>query len=164
MYKSQDGLFSSQDPEAVALWESITLRQENDKAQWTKTLRDLGVKLAHPDDGWVTRDTNEPYLTLSWYPQFNDQPQVGDLIALGYGYGPHWAGNFNYRICRVTKVETGGTWIPYTKLFFEDTGARLPPLPPRKRCWTRKQHDWNRTLDASKEECRRCYKTRTTKQ
>jgi hypothetical protein len=49
--------------------------------RWIEELRFRGVKAAHPDDGWVLRESNEVTLT---YPQFNDGLCVGDLLALGW--------------------------------------------------------------------------------
>jgi hypothetical protein len=146
-YASRDGLCTSADASAVALWDSIGDRMASEKRGWTETLRGMGVKLAHPDDGWVKRDAVPPFLSLSWYPQFNDEPQEGDLIALGsphhYGTYPgdkrerwrriHGRGEricWRYRLVRVTRVHdhTGilGRFVEY---YFEDTGIRLPPEP-----------------------------------
>ena len=163
-YASSDGLMSSADPNAVALWEDIGARMENDKATWTERLRAMGVKLAHPDDGWVDRKRNR--FSWSWYPQFDDRPEVGDLVAFGcppgrsYGvdhYVPHgdhkrrWRGDFSlsaddlpeaacqgYRICRVTEVERRASILGYMQsLKYEDTGLRVPSIPPRRRWWQR---------------------------
>ena len=54
-----------------------------EEAEWVAALRHIGVKAAHPDDGWVNRETNEVYLC---YPQFNDGLQAGDRLALGHGW------------------------------------------------------------------------------
>ena len=153
-YVSSDGLMSSADPQAVALWDSIGADMENDKRSWTQRLRVAGIKLAHPDDGWVKRERNT--FSLSWYPQFNDSPQVGDLIAFGtpprgdhyrswrdvwsdrrddYGRAAYErckdepeAAADGYRICRVTEVEDRsgilGRLVTYA---YEDTGTRFPP-------------------------------------
>lgn len=53
----------------------------NIKKEWVKVLREDGFKLSHPDDGWVDREEN-----ILWpsYPQFDDDPQVGDLIMMGW--------------------------------------------------------------------------------
>lgn len=155
-FRSSDGLMESSDPAAVALWESIGARMEDDKRNWTQRLRDAGIKLAHPDDGWVNRDRNT--FSLSWYAQFNDSPQVGDLVAFGTPPdGDHYeprrsasdqhrrteyhkrpinlpeSANSGYRVCRVTAVEdrTGilGRHVTYA---YEDTGMRLPPQAPRR--------------------------------
>lgn len=131
---------SSSDPEAVALWEKICADQENAKGDWTGRLRAAGVKLAHPDDGWVKRDRNS--FSLSWYPQFDDHPEEGDLIAFGrppqgeqyYRAGPNPGPECayeGYRICRVTKVVRRTSILGYFQDFaYEDTGVRLPPRRP----------------------------------
>ena len=159
-FTSRDGLMSSFDPAAVALWEDITARAEFAKMSWTDTLRARGVKYAHPDDGWVNRDLGKH--TRSWYPQFDDRPEVGDLIAFGRPPdGDHyrswhdvWRGRKDtyareqmrrltgqpessangYRICRVTKVERRSSILGYHQSFeYEDTGERMPPRAPTMR-------------------------------
>lgn len=47
---------------------------------WIARLRAMGVKAAHPDDGWVNRERKSVFLA---YPYFDDGVQCGDLIALG---------------------------------------------------------------------------------
>lgn len=159
------GLFHSSDPEAVAMWNDICDKHESAASRWATYLRELGVKLAHPDDGWVTRKVDgSGSFHLSWYPLFDDKPQIGDLIAFGspvtapgaYGVshyvpsGDHkkrWKGDFTvppgeiehasqgYRIVRVTKVERRSGILGYLQIFeYEDTGIRLPERP-RKRHW-----------------------------
>ena len=56
-----------------------------------------GVKLAHPDDGWVNRADHSLY---PCYPLFNMRPAIGDKIALGSPYRPA-----SYRFAFVTKIE-----------------------------------------------------------
>jgi hypothetical protein len=48
---------------------------------WVEALRAVGVKAAHPDDGWVDRKDNRVHLA---YPQFNDGLGLGDWLALGH--------------------------------------------------------------------------------
>lgn len=74
------------------------------EAAWVEHLRRCGLKAAHPDDGWVDREAN----TLRFsYPQFYDNPQVGDLIALGSHTDRGW------RVVRLTaKDEPGPIWAP----------------------------------------------------
>lgn len=134
-YTSSDGLLSSSDPNAIVLWEGIIAKQASETARWTELLRGLGVKLAHPDDGWVD-PTRQARLRLSWYPQFNDHPEVGDLIALGWP-------RTGYRLVEVTAIDhtpgrmVYGTWFDDVYVFdFNDTGRRLPE-PPRKSLWAR---------------------------
>jgi hypothetical protein len=135
-YTSTDGLMSSSDPAAVALWESITADMRSEQQAWTALLRGLGVKLAHPDDGWVhNRGQEHEYLSVSWYPAFNDDPQVGDLIALG---AAHNLGDWKYRLARVTHIERGTGLIPWVHYHYADTGQRLPEPAP-KRSWLRRR-------------------------
>ena len=139
-FTSRDGLMSSADPKAVDLWESITADNESAERNWTEILRSAGVKLAHPDDGWVERDRNT--FSLSWYPAFNDNPQVGDLIAFGSPpqtnhYRPRdgkpESAHDGYRICRVTKVDDrSGVLARIVTYHYEDTGARMPARARRK--------------------------------
>lgn len=75
----------------VAIEENMRRQERNSVAE----LRAQGVKAAHPDDGWVNRERNTVRLE---YPTFNDRPQVGDLIALGWP----WRG---YRLVRVTALD-----------------------------------------------------------
>lgn len=54
---------------------------ETKQTNWVKSLRDAGIKAAHPNDGWVNRDSNELFFA---YPQFNDGACIGDLVMLGW--------------------------------------------------------------------------------
>lgn len=69
------------DAKAQAIWKRICDEADQTDATWTDKLRAAGIKLAHPDDGWVNRERST--FTLSWYPLFNDKPEVGDLVAFG---------------------------------------------------------------------------------
>lgn len=64
--------------------------------EWIDCLRSKGIRAAHPDDGWVNRDTNEVILT---YPYFGKILEIGDSIALG-DYR-------EYRIVHVTNIREG---------------------------------------------------------
>lgn len=163
-YTSSDGLLSSSDPKAIVLWEGIVARQENAKADWTSRLRAMGVKLAHPDDGWVNRERCTFH--LSWYAQFDDRPEVGDLIAFGtpprptrwdpegryYEPSRVWDGRTygraiavpehamsGYRICRVVTVTRRSSILGYFQDFtYEDTGDRVPARKPAPVSWFRR--------------------------
>lgn len=164
-HTSEDGLLKSNDASAVSLWDDIGRRMADEKASWTEILRGMGVKLAHPDDGWVRRDSN--HFSLSWYAQFDDRPEVGDLIAFGKPTdGEHyrswhdvWTGRTDtyareqmgqlagkpesaadgYRICRVTSVERRHGILGYHQGFeYEDTGVRVPPRKPVSAPWFRR--------------------------
>lgn len=156
-FRSRDGLMTSSDPANVALWDRITAEHEARGADWTTRLRELGIKLAHPDDGWVDRRPDgSGRFSLSWYPQFNDHPKVGDLIAFGtpprgsFGvdhYVPRgdskkrWKGDFGvekgatesaaqgYRVVRVTATDSQLLLTRLVHYDYEDTGIRLPAPP-----------------------------------
>lgn len=85
----------SGDPEHVARAIEIDRNLHQEEAAWVADLRCQGVKAAHPDDGWVKRDVNKVHLA---YPQFDDAPTVGDLIALG-------SSRRTTRLVRVTQIE-----------------------------------------------------------
>lgn len=67
--------------EGVALWHQVCDEMETKQTNWVKSLRDAGIKAAHPNDGWVNRDSNELFFA---YPQFNDGACIGDLVMLGW--------------------------------------------------------------------------------
>lgn len=103
---------ASGDAGFVETWARICREGHNTELEWIAKLRAVGVKGSHPDDGWVNREQN--YVSFV-YPQFNDGPQVGDMIALG------WSGKTNKtRICRVTKVVHGSIHWEATKYWFEE--------------------------------------------
>lgn len=115
MFTSRDGLLRSNDPARIADWEAICDKQNHAQMTSSEALRALGVKMEHPDDGWVDREQNS---IRPSYPRFDLRPAVGDLIALGWP----WRG---YRLVRCTKVERGGILIPTTTYWFEETGERV---------------------------------------
>lgn len=117
-YRSKDGLCWSSDPAAVATWDSIATRHASEQATASRRLRALGVKLEHPDDGWVNRDEDS---VSPCYPRFDLSPGTGDLIALGWP-------DSGYRLVRCTSVEHRGVLIPKTVYLFKDTGERLEGL------------------------------------
>lgn len=63
--------------------------------QWVSSLREQGVKAAHPDDGWVNRDKDEVQFV---YPQFMDGVSNGSIVALG------WPDK--YRLVELTSLRT----------------------------------------------------------
>jgi len=89
-------------PQLVAQAVQIDEQMVGEKLDAIKKLREQGVKAAHPDDGWVNREKNTVRLE---YPIFNDNPQVGDLIALGWP----WRG---YRLVLVTELNFLSTMNP----------------------------------------------------
>ena len=110
-------------PENVAIAAKVAGDMASEKRAWIASLREQGVKAAHPDDGWVNRDRNEVYLS---YPDFNDGLGVGDLLALGWPWG-------DTRIVRVTGKRTPYVSIDMTYWSFEE----LPPPPAPRRWWHR---------------------------
>jgi hypothetical protein len=71
---------SSCPPAMAALIHDQSRRMVDEQADWVAHLRALGVRAAHPDDGWVDREANTVRLE---YPQFGGRLAVGDLLALG---------------------------------------------------------------------------------
>lgn len=156
------GLFRSTDPEAIDLWDAICNRHEDARRRAVTFLRDVvGVKLIHPDDGWVTRRADGTgSFSLSWYAHLDLRPEVGDLMAfgspptLGRGlilntqeepsvHGQSEAGSVSayegYRIVRCTAVER--RWNRYggyeiQRFEYEPVGY-WPELPPRSPWWRR---------------------------
>lgn len=91
-----DGSHVSAHPEHIGRIISVDRQMESERQAWIADLRAQGVKAAHPDDGWVERETNKVHLC---YPDFNDGLEVGDLLALGWS----WA---DTRIVRITDTST----------------------------------------------------------
>jgi hypothetical protein len=60
-------------------------------AAWISRLKASGVKGAHPDDYWINREDN---FIRPAFPHFWDNPDIGDIIALG--------GHEGWRIVRIT--------------------------------------------------------------
>lgn len=84
---------ASGDPSFVQTWIDICREGHRKEQAWLEELRRLGIKAAHPDDGWVDRRKNSVFFC---YPYFNLHPEVGDRIALG---------NYKkWRIVQVTKI------------------------------------------------------------
>lgn len=71
--------------DAVMLFAKICQDHEEAERQWIADLRSIGIKAAHPDDGWVDRKRAKRHDFVRFaYPQFNDGVQEGDRIALGW--------------------------------------------------------------------------------
>jgi hypothetical protein len=72
-------------PDLVALAIQTSNDLDSEKAEWIAQLRSIGIKAAHPDDGWVKRDKSKYHDFVQFcYPQFNDGVKEGDRIALGW--------------------------------------------------------------------------------
>lgn len=69
----------------IARWHQICAAADAAEDKWIADLRIIGIKAAHPDDGWVDRkiSNSHDFIQLQ-YPQFDDGLKVGDLIALGH--------------------------------------------------------------------------------
>lgn len=67
--------------EFVDRWRQSCNEGEQRESRWVAGLRSMGIKAAHPDDGWVDREKNSVNFC---YPQFNDGVKEGDQIALGW--------------------------------------------------------------------------------
>lgn len=89
------------DADFVGLWIGIGNQMREEQDRWIAGLRTMGVKAAHPDDGWVDRKKADRHDFVQFvYPQFDDGVSQGDLIALG------WPGQF--RVRKVIRIETVG--------------------------------------------------------
>jgi hypothetical protein len=91
-------------------FEEITIKQNIETQQWINFLISLGVKAAHPDDGWVNREKNSIKFA---YPHFNNNPKVGDVICLG------WANHNKNRLVRVIKYPITGILSKSREYYFE---------------------------------------------
>jgi hypothetical protein len=100
----------------IERWDKIAEQNGIEAAQWVRFLRSLGIKAAHPDDGWVDRAENN---VIFCYPQFNDKPKVSDLVVLGSHY------NSKNRIVRITRAAKWGIVSRSTKYYFE----QVSPTP-----------------------------------
>ena len=108
IFTGPNGEMVSGDAGAVATYARICREMEDEKSLWIDGLRRDGVKMAHPDDGWVNRTENR---LMPCYPQFDDRPGVGDIIALG---SPD-----KWRLVRVIKIEPALFHRDREHLFFE---------------------------------------------
>ena len=88
-------------PDLVAQFVATSERLEDEERLWIAQLRSIGIKAAHPDDGWVKRDRSKYHDFVQFcYPQFDDGVQVGDRIALGW--------HDRYRVRIVQRIEVCG--------------------------------------------------------
>jgi hypothetical protein len=70
-------------PEFRNVWNSVCTQSESEEFRWIMALRSIGIKAAHPDDGWVNRSSPFYDLVQLINPYFNDGLKVGELLALG---------------------------------------------------------------------------------
>lgn len=115
----------SPDPAAKMIWRNICDDHEKLKQKAVQDLRALGVKLAHPDDGWVKRELDGSGEVSPAYPLFDDGPKVGDLIALGH---PDAATKIMVGIDSVPYAFTGYRLVKVTETGFR-AGYVLPQYP-----------------------------------
>jgi hypothetical protein len=115
-------------PQAREVIARVNAKMASEATGARTVLLGLGVKLAHPDDGWVKRDRNT---FCPSYPLFNQRPEVGDLIA----FGQPWSG---YRLVRVTSVKPWFQGI--LEYGFDDLGIRV--LDTRAKWRHRKLWQW----------------------
>lgn len=129
----RDGSTVRADAEGIALVQDIERRHISQRQAWIEELRALGVKAAHPDDGWVHRECDPQKIHME-YPHFNDGLGVGELLALGQPFRRE-----ETRIVRVIKIEDTGRLIPMRYYTFEPVGMLVPPKPepPSRRRWRR---------------------------
>jgi len=95
-YSSNDGLvqgLGKAGESFIENYERICKESAQKETKWIELLKSQGIKAAHPDDGWVDRKEN--YINFC-YPQFKQNIEVGDLIALGDAD--------KYRIVKVIKI------------------------------------------------------------
>ncbi|EML6324772.1 hypothetical protein QCQ60_005101 [Bacillus cereus] len=124
-YHSKDGLCRSNNAEFVHTWNNVVDEYNENERQWIANLRLQGVKASHPDDGWVDRVKNTVFFS---YPQFNDYPKVGDIIALG------WASK--WRLVKVVAIEERYIgWKPRYK--FEPIEQEKEEVKKKTNWWTR---------------------------
>lgn len=89
------------DEEHMGLVMDIERKMADEQMSWIEALEAMGVKAAHPDDGWVHRylkpgeepsglthyTRNEEFESIHWsYPYFREDLEPGDMIALGWPY------------------------------------------------------------------------------
>ena len=110
MRVSDDGLLKSHSIETdgfVDLYNKFSRELEKKQEQLVVFLRHVGIKMAHPDDGWVNRNEN---ILSPAYPLFDDKPEIGDLIYLG------WPSDKRGRIVRVKQIDD--TMLSCRKRYF----------------------------------------------
>lgn len=114
-FRSRDGLAQSNDADHIATWDAVQATAASKQREASARLMAMGVKMEHPDDGWVDRQKNSLW---PCYPQFDLAPEVGDLIALGWPFS-------GYRIVRCTEIEHK-TLLTHTVIYsFEETGEKV---------------------------------------
>lgn len=75
------GAMTGGSAEHQALWLKICDEHDKLEAAFVEWLRARGVKMAHPNDGWIDRENN---IARPSYPHFDDGAEVGDLVCFGW--------------------------------------------------------------------------------
>ena len=89
----------------------VTADYNRKQREWLDTIKWLGAKAAHYDDGWVNREKNEIHFC---YPFFMYNVAMGDKIVLGDCR--------KWRVVKVTYIKNGAF---VTKYGFKDTSKFL---------------------------------------
>ena len=88
------GNVRSKNPDVFDNLGKVIADVNNNYETWYEKMREVGVVIIHPDDGWVDRKRN---IVRLCYPKvLKDLPRVGDLVALGC----YW----KYRLVRITAI------------------------------------------------------------
>lgn len=74
-------LLKTNNPEIGKSWADICREGQAKQEAWIASLREQGVRAAHPDDGWVNRGKSEVQFV---YPQFMDGVNCGSIVAIGW--------------------------------------------------------------------------------
>lgn len=117
-FRSKDGLAQSNDSAHIDAWNAVQATSAIRQREASAALLAMGVKMEHPDDGWVDRQKNA---ITPCYPQFDLSPKVGDLIALGWPFN-------GYRIVRCTAVVHRTLLIHTVTYSFEETGETVAAI------------------------------------
>lgn len=90
-------LCETSDPAVADLWETICLEHQATHDKWVALMRNKGVVVAHPDDGWVDREKNTVEFMC---PHFGEKNvRVGALVAIG--------NDRKWRLVTITQKITG---------------------------------------------------------
>lgn len=69
------------DQDFAEIFARIVKQQKAELDSFVRHLKAKGIAAAHPDDGWVNRETNE---LVMQYPWFNSGISKGSIVALGW--------------------------------------------------------------------------------
>jgi hypothetical protein len=121
--------------EFMKSWHEICDRAETRVSVLINQLREMGVKAVHPNDGWVSRENNIPYQVHFCYPDFIDDINVGDKIALKRGYDLRFKADV-VELFEVTYIDDNFGYINYgikyseeIYIYHEDGRLELTHIP-----------------------------------